>query len=279
MKMTNILIIGASGLVGSYIFNYFSKKDTYKVYGTYYRNRTDSLFYLDKSNKKNIQKFLEEFNPDIVIDSSYQTDVDRCEVDKDSANLNVDGTKNVVEICEGKEIFLIFFSSDYVFNGKEGPYTENDEPNPISIYGKQKLQSEKIMCKQLKKFLIIRVATVYGFKNGSKNTLQKLKDAEKSANRIVKYVNDQWTTPTWVEDIPKGIEILLKNECTGIWHISSGQFLNRFDFAHRLVNKYKINIKVEPISTYEVKDTATRPKKGGLKIDKIKSLEFTPRTL
>lgn len=277
--MINVLILGASGFVGSYIYNYFYKSNSYKILGTYFKTEANNLIYLDKLDKGNLHKILYEFNPDIVIDSSYEANVDKCEIDANSSDLNVQGTENIVEICKKTDSLLIFVSTDYVFDGENGPYTESDEPNPINVYGRQKLKSEKIIQNELDRFLIVRVVSVYGCKVGSKNTLQKLKDAEKNNIDIVKYVNDQWTTPTYVEDIPKGIETLLRNDCNGVWHISSGQFLNRFDFASKLINKYNINVKVEPTRTNQVKDVAPRPKKGGLKIDRIKRLGFIPQTL
>jgi dTDP-4-dehydrorhamnose reductase len=281
-----ILVLGASGFIGSYIFNYFKSSGEYRVIGTYYKNppielpnEEKSLFYyFDKTNLKTFEKIFFDLRPDIIVDASYETNLDKCEVDSTCELLNIDGTKNVIEAVKKNHAVLVFISSDCVFDGENGPYSEEDLPNPVSRYGRQKLESEKLIERELENFLIVRVCTVYGYKNGSRNPLQILKESAKSG-KLLQYVNDQWVTPTYVEDIPKGLEILIKNQLKGVWHISSGQFMNRFDFVKKLAESFNISVKIEPITTTERDDKAKRPKKGGLKIEKIKSLGFTPKLL
>ncbi len=275
MATRRLLILGASGLVGSYTFNYFVNKDDYKVLGTYYKHSADNLIHLDKLNKQELHNIFLEFCPDIVIDSSYIANVDKCEIDENCSIVNIDGTQNVMNECNEMNSLLIFLSSDYVFDGEKGPYAEDDKPNPINKYGIQKLKSEIMIRDCLKEYLIVRVATVYGFKDGSKNTLQILKNASEKGENL-KYVNDQWVTPTYAGNIPEGIELLIKNESSGVWHISSGQFLNRFEFAEKLKKKFNIDVNITPQSTHEVLDVAKRPKKAGLKIEKIKVYGFNP---
>lgn len=274
-----ILILGASGLVGSYIYKYFSEIEGYNVVGTYCNNPDKNLIYVNKLDIQLIRENIGRFRPDIIIDTAYLTDVDRCETDTECRKVNIEGTKNTIMCAKEAVVLYVFISSDYVFSGENGPYQEEDKTHPINEYGKQKLECEKIIQQELAEFLIIRVATVYGFKNGSRNPLQRLKDKEENKIKVIRYVEDQWTTPTYVEDIPKGIEILIHTNSRGVWHISSGQFLSRYELAKRLVKKYNIGIEVEKAKTYELSDIARRPIYSGLKIDKMKRLGFMPVVL
>lgn len=274
-----ILILGASGLVGSYIYKYFTAKEEYEVMGSYCNNPEKNFIYVNKLEIQTLEKTIKEFQPDIIIDSAYITDVDRCETEPECRRVNIEGTKNVVKSIKKLKALYVFISSDYIFNGRSGPYQEEDTPEPINEYGKQKLECEKIIQDELKYFLIIRVATVYGFKKGSRNPLQRIKDSEENNIKVIRYVVDQWTTPTYVEDIPRGVEILIQKNSTGVWHISSGQFLSRYEFAKKLVKKYNINIEVKEIKTCELQDIARRPIYSGLKIGKIKKLGFMPTLL
>ena len=165
-KRNKILITGSSGMLGVDLSK--ELKEDYDVSGSDVVRRSSSVvrnFYEgDITDKENISKILADVKPGIVIHSAAYTDVDGCELNKDRAyKINFEGTKNIAYACKEAETILIYISTDFVFDGKKkSPYTEEDKPNPLSIYGDSKLKGEDFIRKELKKYFILRTSWLYG---------------------------------------------------------------------------------------------------------------------
>ncbi|MFX1503954.1 MAG: SDR family oxidoreductase, partial [Promethearchaeota archaeon] len=164
---------------------------------------------------------------------------------------------------------LVFFSSDYVFDGNSGPYLESDEPNPINKYGEVKLLCEGFV-KEIDDYLIIRTAVVYGFEKDSKNYFMTF-SSDLMNNKKKKVPNDQFSTPTFVNDLASiTIELVNKNK-NGIYNVTGPDYCSRSAFALKIADKFDLNKNlIIPVSTKELNQAARRPLKAGLINNKIR---------
>ncbi|KPL02322.1 MAG: hypothetical protein AMJ73_08900, partial [candidate division Zixibacteria bacterium SM1_73] len=214
------------------------------------------------------------YHPHVIINAAAYTDVDGCEIHRDKAwAVNVGGVKNLVSICEKQKIKLIHLSTDYIFDGEQGPYSEDDPPEPVSFYGETKLESEKIIKESGIDFLIIRTNVLYGLgKNVKLNFLLWLLD-KLSQNEKIKIVTDQFNNPTLADNLSFCILEMVKKNISGIYHIGGSEYLSRYDFAIKVANKFNFDKNnILPAKTEVLKQKARRPFKGGLKIDKAQSI-------
>lgn len=277
-----ILVIGASGLVGSHCMRYLKEKEI-SVIGTHRNFEQIDTFYFDPLNK-NCFDFLNinHFSPDVIIHCGALTHVDYCEDHQnDSFNQTVESTRRIVDYCTQNRIKLVYISTDYVFDGINGPYFESAEVNPINVYGKHKLAAEELV-KKLEKYLIVRITNVYGEEARSKNFISSLVSLIKSnEERILKLPFDQYATPTYAGDIAKMIYLLLAEKKVGVFNLASTDFYSRFQLALKVKSFYpdSNNLKIEPISTKVLNQKARRPLNGGLLnvkfLNQFPDFEFT----
>ena len=166
---------------------------------------------LEKRNitdQQGISKIIRVKNPDIVIHAAAYTDVDGCEKNsKKAEEVNALGTRNVVQACKDCNCLLIYISTDFVFDGeKKSAYIEEDLPNPLSVYGKSKMEGEKYVQSILKEFIIVRSSWLFG--KGGKNFVDTFIKKAQGEERI-EVVNDQFGSPTYAKDLTEAIKILL----------------------------------------------------------------------
>ncbi|WP_342305943.1 SDR family oxidoreductase [Methanolobus sp. ZRKC5] len=265
-----VLIIGASGLVGNTIYNEFSKNSKYEVYGTYYSYECDNLFYLDMTNKSDVDTIINSVNPDIIIHPAANPNVEYCEQNPEETwNVNVEGSRNLIEAAKNNESKFIFFSSDYVFDGNNGPYTETDLPNPINEYGKQKLAVEKLIEEILTDFLIIRITVVYGWEHRGKNFTMGLIEKLKNGKGM-NVPHDQLGSPTYVNNMVQAVKILIENDKKGMYNVVGTDTIDRYRFAQNVAKVFDLDESLlTPISTDNLSQKAKRPLKAGMKVDKI----------
>ncbi|MFZ0596699.1 MAG: SDR family oxidoreductase [Flavobacterium sp.] len=231
----NILVIGASGLVGSHCLDYFTEKQV-PVLGTHLNFKTDNTVFFDPLNKNGFD-FLDEnkFLPDVIIHCGALTNVDYCEenIDKSYA-LTIQSTKVIVEYCKAKNIKLVYISTDYIFDGANGPYTENETPNPVNVYGKHKLEAE-ILVQELNNHIIARITNVYGEEKRSKNFIAHLLTLISSkTDKTFNLPYDQFATPIYAGDIARMLYLLIFDKKEGIYNLSSTDYYNRFQLANKV---------------------------------------------
>jgi dTDP-4-dehydrorhamnose reductase len=165
----------------------------------------------------------------------------------------------------------VYYSTDYIFDGENGPYTETDKPNPVNFYGKTKLEAERVVQRELKEaFLIIRPCSIYGYEKGGTNfAMHVLNNLQ--AGRAVTAFCDQYGTPTYVEDLSKVSLQLFDSKKRGIFNITGPDFINRAQFSQAVAEVFGLDAGfIKEINSSEGKQLAKRPLKGGLKIDKLK---------
>lgn len=159
-----LLITGANGLYGSKLARLAVEKN-YDVYSGYNQELPayGTAVHFDVSDKTKVDDAFKKVNPEVVVHAATLTDVDKCETDKELAwKINVDGTKNIVDASKRSHAFLVYISTDYVFNGEKGQYKETDTPDPINYYGLTKLKAEALVQNLLDESCIARTSVIYG---------------------------------------------------------------------------------------------------------------------
>jgi len=196
--------------------------------------------------KDDFNKILKKNISSAIILASY-SDPDFCKkYQKKSRLLNVEKTKKLIDILIKKKIYFIFYSTEFVFNGKKGNYKENDKAIPINTYGKQKLEIEKYIKRKTKNFCIFRIAKTYG-DNFNENTLivDFLKRIRKN-NRPILAATDQIFSPIYVKDLVKVTKIFLKKKINGIYNVGGNQAISRYDLYKKFNALLKDNNYYEP---------------------------------
>lgn len=276
--MRTVLITGANGLLGQKLVTDFHPH--YKVIAcdlhpeSFFSFPTLSYESIDITNRRQLGFHISFYHPQVIINAAAYTDVDGCEIHKDKARaVNVGGVKNLVNLCREQKIKLIQFSTDYIFNGEDGPYSEDDPPDPVSFYGETKLESEKIIKESGIEFLIIRTNVLYGFgKNVKPNFLIWLLE-KLSRNEKIQIVTDQFNNPTLADNLSLCILEMVKKNTSGTYHIAGSEYLSRYDFAIKVANKFNFDKNnILPTKTELLQQKAKRPYRGGLKIDKAQSI-------
>ncbi len=271
-----ILIIGGTSLVGSTLINYTSKD--YEIFVTEHdtpfteSNITCEKIDLLKDRNKIIQ-YISKVKPAAVIHTVAFSSVDFCESNHELANLlHVEITKDITKICDETNSKLVYFSTDAVFDGKKSQkYSEAEIPNPLSFYGKTKLDAEKIILAGNDKNVVLRTTVIYGHQKRSRFTQWVLENLKN--NQTVTAFTDQYNTPTLVDDLSKAIVKILELDLSGLFHASGKTCLNRYEFALKLADKFQLDKKlVSQTLTSEKNQTAPRPKNGCLDATKLENL-------
>jgi len=213
---------------------------------------------LNISGLQAVSDKISEHNPDIVINCASYNFVDKAEDDFDTAcSVNATGVKNLAVACKNKDILLVHYSTDYVFDGtKEDFYTEEDEPNPVSRYGESKLQGEQLLRQETDNFLLFRVSWVFG--EGKSNFLYKLSEWARK-NRTLKIVTDQVSVPTYTEDIVNVTMFALNKGLRGMYHLTNSGYASRYEFARYYLEQMEMDTLVLPVTTDYFPSPAKRP--------------------
>lgn len=267
-----ILIIGASGLVGSYILRHFAHCGGFEVFGADFNIAPGAGFKeLDVRREEDVKKILNEFHPEIVIVPAAIPNVEFCETNPaDTRPTNVLGMKNIIRNINKNSLF-VFFSSDYVFDGAAGPYGEDAETNPINEYGRQKLAIEDEIKNNLDNFLIIRTTGVYGWHPSGKNYVMQV-IRKLSGGEEVRAPHDQIYCPTYAGELALAVFQLVSSGQRGVFNVVGDEAADRFEFTKKISSVFGLHAeRIKSIATAEMNLKAKRPPKSDLKIDKLLS--------
>jgi dTDP-4-dehydrorhamnose reductase len=267
-----IFIIGASGLVGGNCMQCMRKDPEMDVIGSHFSFATNDTEYFNVFNPSASTFDLSAFDPDVIIHTGALTHVDHCENHPDeSFHHTVESTKAALDLANKYNAKFVFISTDYIFDGDNGPYSEDAKENPISVYGKHKWQAEQLVRENSKDYLILRITNVYGDELRGKNFIAFLcKTALAGEERTLRLPVDQYATPVNAEDIGKYICRLIKDNKSGIYNLASDDYLSRIELAEKVLTYFPDSkIKLEAVKTVDLGQAAPRPLKGGLKTDKI----------
>jgi dTDP-4-dehydrorhamnose reductase len=276
-----ILITGSNGLLGQKLVSLLlSQKDHDFLATARGENRITSLGQfpfksMDVTNKDDVMKVFVEWKPDVVIHTAAMTQVDDCEDRKEECiALNITAVENILEACNETNTHLVHVSTDFIFNGNDGPYDENATPDPISFYGWSKLEAEKRILDSNVTSSILRTILVYGIAEDmsrsnivlwAKNALEK--------GQTIKVVDDQFRTPTLAEDLAQGCFLAATKKATGIFNIAGKDFMSVREIVARVAAYAGLkDDNVETISSSTLNQRAKRPPKTGLTINKAMEL-------
>ena len=268
------LILGASGLVGGNCLKWFNEQG-WECLGTHFSFETPATeFYntLDHTDTSNVD--VDAFAPEIIIHCGALTWVDYCEENpEESFEKTLVSTHNAVALAQKHNAKLVYLSTDYVFDGEKGFYSEEDQTNPLGVYAKHKLEAEEHISAQLSDFLICRITNVYGDEIRGKNFIARL-----SANMVkgdamdLKLPIDQYATPVNAIDVARAIYLLLDAQKKGIYHFASTDYLNRVQLAERVFQYFgHEQVKISSVTTHDLKQAANRPLNGGMSAAKFNS--------
>ena len=267
----SILIIGGSGLVGSTFIDLFH--EFYDIHLTYNKNTYENGTKIDLiSEPLKIKSIIEKLKPDVVLHTAAHSSVDMCETNHFETDLlHVDVTKNICESCNLTNSKLIYISTDAVFSGEMNKkYVESDQTNPVNYYGKSKLDAENIILKSSQKNVILRSAVIYGWHPRSKFTSWIL--GALSENKMVDPFIDQYNSPTLVNDLTTSINRIIQSDLSGLFHAAGKTCINRYDFARKLAQKFRLNEDlVKPVTVNEKKQIASRPTSSCLDSSKLEN--------
>lgn len=261
-----IFISGASGLVGNNCYKHF-KALGHDVVGTHLSYSTDYTSYFDTLNLKSKDNFdVVSYNPDVIVHCGALTHVDYCETNvEESYEKTVQSTLNLLSIAAQVKANFVFISTDYVFDGINGPYIEDAATNPLSVYGKHKLEAEQAVLNSGLEHLILRVTNVYGDELRNKNFVARIVEQCKQGKELNLVLPvDQYASPTNAMDIAKAMELLISHNHQGIYHIGSTDYMNRVALALNVLKYFPASTyALETRTTAELNQTAARPLMGG----------------
>jgi dTDP-4-dehydrorhamnose reductase len=254
------LIIGASGLVGGALRAAFPE-----AIGTYFRTPAADLVALDIADAAAVRALVARVAPALILLPAAQPNVDWCETEPaESARVNVEGTRHVAEAAAEAGARLVYFSTDYVFDGTAGPYATDAVPAPINVYGRHKLAAETIVRETVADHLIVRACGVYGYQAAGKNFVMALARLAAAGERM-RVPSDQWGTPTLAENLAAAVHELALSEHRGIVHPVGSDYLTRIDFARLAAEVLGHDPSfLQPVSTPELRQPAARPLRGGV---------------
>jgi dTDP-4-dehydrorhamnose reductase len=254
------LIVGASGLVGRALHAAFPD-----AIGTYFRNPAPRLEPLDITDGDAVHGLVGRVAPGLILLPAAQPNVDRCETDAaESVAVNVEGTRHVAEAAAAAGARLVFFSTDYVFDGRDGPYPPEAQPSPINVYGRHKLEAERLVRATVADHLIVRACGVYGYQADGKNFVMALVRLARAGERM-RVPADQWGTPTLADNLAEAVRELALGGHRGIVHPVGPDYLTRIEFARLAaeVMGYAPSF-LQPVATPDLRQAAARPLRGGV---------------
>lgn len=262
-----ILVTGSKGQLGSDLVKNLTENGFVNE-GVDKRN-------FDIVNREDTFKYIEDYNPDIIVHCAAYTDVEGSEINKTLChNINFMGTKNIVDACKKFSILLVFISTDYVFDGeKDGAYEVDDFPNALSIYGESKVAGERYIIEMLTKYFIVRTSWLFG-KQGV-NFVKKMLEVAQTKKEVF-VISDQFGSPTYSEDLSKKIIELMFTNKYGIYHITNEGVCSWAEFAKEIFELSGIDITVHLINTVDYDLKAKRPKNSILSKNKLIEEGFLP---
>lgn len=280
MPLDKLLIIGATGLVGSKISS-MAAEHGFEAYNTHNaRNAPLPRAYpLDISDREATLRLVRKIDPQAIVNTAALHNVDYCETHQEEADrINVGGAKNLVQAASENNSRLIHLSTDYVFDGAQGHYSELDTPHPLQYYAQTKLESERVVS-QLGDYAIARPSVIYGWSpleatgvpsssgktvNFAMFVLDKLKKGE-----TVKAVRDQYSSPTFADNLAESLLRLAERSEKGQFHTAGRSCMSRYEFGIKLAEVFGYPARlIQPVFTSEFKQVAMRPKNSCLQVQK-----------
>lgn len=273
-----ILVTGASGLLGLNLCLHLAEE--HKIFGTYHSRELKKppfqVAYCDLKNSQSIEALIDKTKPEFLINCAAMANIDSCESQPEIAQqINAEMPGSLAVICKKKGIRLTHISTDAVFDGKMGDYTEEDLPNPLSVYAQTKLEGEQAVAAEYPKAIIARV-NFYGFSLSGKRSLAEFFLNNLMGNNQVNGFVDVMFCPLYVTDLVDTLVKMIQKDLTGLYHVVSPESLSKYAFGVKIAEKFGFEKNlIQPRSVTEGGLQAARSPRLTLNIDKLKSSEIT----
>ncbi len=282
-----VLVTGSNGLLGQKLTSLLIRNPKVTLFLTgkgpcRINDFNLNYFPCDLTAEEEVQSLIEWSQPEYIIHAAAMTQVDDCELNQKACwETNVSATLFLLEAAKKYDAFFQYISTDFVFDGKEGPYKETDLPLPISHYGKSKLEAENLVRHFGVSWAIVRTVLVYGFTphlSRSNIILWVKENLEKQTP--IKVVTDQYRTPTLAEDLAEGCSLILNEKASGLFHVSGDEMMTPFEMAQQVADHFGLNQElIEPVTANTFTQPGKRPPKTGFDISKAAStLGFHPKS-
>ncbi|MGH7450465.1 MAG: dTDP-4-dehydrorhamnose reductase [bacterium] len=276
-----VLITGANGLLGQQLIKVF--RDDYEVHalGLQAEPRLpDGKFQYrqgDIADRQKLRDLVQALVPNFIMNAAAFTDVDGSETQRELCwKINVTGVENLVYAAQKVHARLIHVSTDYVFDGKNGPYREDDRPNPLGFYARSKLAGENVLINSEANCAIARTMVLYGAGNEIRPNFVTWLVEQLSNRKSVRIVNDQFGNPTLASELAHALRTLAESGHSGalegrngVYHISGSEVIDRYHFAVKIAEVFDLDASlIQPIKTSDLKQASPRPLRSGFDISK-----------
>ena len=269
--MKRVVVTGASGLLGCKLVKALS--GGYKVIPTHntHPSHPDSI-RMDIVDGKEVARVLSAVKPELVVHAAAETNVDKCETNREYAwAVNAEGTRNIASACGKIGVRLAYVSTDYVFDGEKGHYSEEDKANPVNYYGVTKLEGERFVRELCEDFVIARASVIYGWHPSRVNFATWVIDSLKSGKRI-SVAEDNYNSPTLADNLAQVILEIVGADATGVYHAAGSERISRYCFTMEIAEVFGLDRSlVTPVKMGDLKVwVAKRPGDSSLSVDRAR---------
>ncbi|MDY0781047.1 dTDP-4-dehydrorhamnose reductase [Tenacibaculum sp. IB213877] len=275
--MKKVLITGSNGLLGQSLLDLLLPEHEYQIFALskgknrYPTTKGYNYFSIDLTDKKSLDTLVKQIQPNFIINTAAMTNVDACEEFKEECDkINVELVQNLVDVSKKLDCHLIHISTDFIFDGNDGPYKENDKANPLSYYGVSKLKSEEIILNSGIDYTILRTILVYGkVHDMSRNNIVLWVKKSLEEGKELTIVEDQYRMPTYVVDLALACKKAMDAKVKGVFNVSSNTLLSIYEIAQQIAEVFELDTSLlKPISTQTLNQKAKRPAKTGFNLAK-----------
>lgn len=274
-----ILVTGSNGLVGTKVLERLLADPAHQPLGAYHRERTNDFLgdfpvvWMDVTDAQDVEAALDKAEPDVVIHAGAYTNVDAAERDRDLArSINADGTANLARACADRGIRIVYLSTEYVFDGTEGPYRETDPVNPLGWYAKTKHAGEQAVASAAGNWAIARTTVVYGYAPHVRSNFVLWLAGELRAGRRVRIVDDQIGSPTLADNLAEMVVALAARQRLGVFNTAGADVISRLEFSRQIAETFGLDASlIDRTSTASLGQAAPRPLSAGLTVQKFRT--------
>ena len=273
-----VLVTGSNGFVGYYIVRDLLNSN-YTVIATGrgtcrlpFNDKGFTYVPMDFTDPFSIHDVFETHKPDVVIHAGAMSQPDACELNQaDAYMVNVEATVHLLTNAEEQNCFFVYLSTDFVFDGREGMYSEEDETAPVNYYGRTKLEAEEAVREYPHSWAIVRTVLVYGKSWSGRHNIVTLIKSKLEKGEVYNVVDDQYRTPTYVEDLSGGIVAIVRNKKTGVFHLSGKDLMTPYQLAIKTADHLSLNASlINRVTAASFSQPAKRPPKTGFNIEKAR---------
>lgn len=277
--MKKVVVTGSNGLLGQTLVNVLCTQE-FEIFALSRgedRNITSTNYTyhnIDLTSFSELKELVKSIKPDFIVNTAAMTHVDVCEDNKEACDtINVELVNQLAEVSKEISSHLIHISTDFIFDGKNGPYREDDTPNPLNYYGLSKLKSEQVLQDSEIDYTILRTILVYGYVKGmSRNNIVLWVKEALTNKKEVTIIDDQFRMPTLVDDLAEACILVIKNRVTGVFNVSCSELLSIYDIAIDVAEAFELDKSyIKRVSTEELNQRAPRPVKTGFDLTKSKN--------